>query len=425
MHGIDTDRNMDAGVVIPYYVAASVAFFVAALLSLFSVDSFFGHYFQPKMLAITHIMALGWGTMIIFGALFQFLPVLLEVKLYSEKLSEISFVLMVAGIPLLIFSFWNFHIGWPLQVSSLIITSAIVFFAINIYKTAKASKQWNISADFIIAAVVWLLLTAVAGTLLAFNFRFLFLPESHLVYLKVHAHLGIVGWFVLLIIGVSSRLIPMFLLSSKPADKYLSWCYYCINFGLVGFVADVLIFGNSFLTKLSVLCVFAGLIIYGLYVRECFIKRVRKVLDTGMKQSLTAFVLLVLPLILLAVITVYRSEEKNLLPFYIAYGFTVFFGFLSTLILGQVYKTLPFIVWLKKNKTESGDSGLLPKDLFSEVIAKYQFIFHLVSFMVLLFAILLKLKFVFIAGSAGLIVSACLFNINLFKILSHLVSKRK
>jgi cbb3-type cytochrome oxidase subunit 1 len=64
------------------------------------------HYFNPKTLAITHLMALGWGTMIILGASHQLLPVLIEGKLDSYLLALLSFIFAAAGIPLLVTGFY-------------------------------------------------------------------------------------------------------------------------------------------------------------------------------------------------------------------------------------------------------------------------------------------------------------------------------
>ncbi|MDX9924980.1 MAG: hypothetical protein RBS48_09455, partial [Ignavibacteriaceae bacterium] len=73
-------------IVMKYFFTAIFSFFLLNLLLAFNYDSFMGHHFQPKILALTHIATLGWITMLIFGALFQLIPVILQVKLFSEKL---------------------------------------------------------------------------------------------------------------------------------------------------------------------------------------------------------------------------------------------------------------------------------------------------------------------------------------------------
>ena len=93
-------------VVLPFYLYASVAFLAATVILLCSANDISSHYFHPHSLAVTHIMALGWGTMIILGASHQLVPVLIEGRLYSNKLALASFILAGIGIPLLSYGFY-------------------------------------------------------------------------------------------------------------------------------------------------------------------------------------------------------------------------------------------------------------------------------------------------------------------------------
>ena len=228
-------------VVLPHYVFAAVAFLVLNVLLLLSVDALGGHYFHPKLLTLTHIAALGWGTMTIFGALYQLLPVVLEVRLYSEKLGMLTFICLALGTILIAPAFWFFKVGLLLHVAACLLLISFILFFINTYLTTKQVQKWPIEADFIVTSGIWLVLTGVVGAMMAFNFTMPFLPESHLHFLKLHAHLGVAGWFLLLIIGVSSKLLPMFLLAHPHDTKKLTVSYYSINAGLVFFALDHLV----------------------------------------------------------------------------------------------------------------------------------------------------------------------------------------
>src|SRR5690554_662074 len=95
-------------IVLPFYAYASLAFLVAAVLLFFNTDLIVANYINPKALALTHTMALAWGTMIIFGASYQLLPVLIEGKLKSEKLAYSTLIFSGIGIPILIYGFYVF-----------------------------------------------------------------------------------------------------------------------------------------------------------------------------------------------------------------------------------------------------------------------------------------------------------------------------
>src|SRR5687768_3249374 len=105
-------KNTTPDVVIPFYIYAALSFLIATIMLLVSTNAFTQHYFHPSTLAITHTMALGWGTMIILGASHQLLPVLIEARLFSNSLAHLSFAFAGVGIPLLVYAFFNFQFNW-------------------------------------------------------------------------------------------------------------------------------------------------------------------------------------------------------------------------------------------------------------------------------------------------------------------------
>lgn len=421
MIGLSTQKAPSISVVLPHYIYGAVAFFVLTLLILLSSQSFIGHYFQPHLLTMTHIAALGWGTMIIFGALYQLLPVVLEVGLYSEKLAKITFWLFGSGIILLAYFFWNFSVGLSLQIAASVVFIAILLFVINIVQTVRKAVKWTIETDFITTAVMWLLLTAVFGILMSFNFAYPIFKESHLLYLKIHAHLGIIGWFLLLIIGVSSKLIPMFLLVDTTNQKKLHIAYYLINIGLIAFGVDLYFFQGTILIPLFAVIIVAGILFFISYMHEVFKNRSRKNLDIGLKHSLIAVIAILLPLLLGTVIGFnLHMKESILFPIYLVYGISIFLGFITTLILGQTFKTLPFIVWLYIFKKATGKIKVpLPKDLYSEKIAHWQLMIYLIGMLVLIAGVLSSTVLLIRLGSVLLLLTAILYNLNVFKILHY------
>ena len=76
----------------------------------FAGDDLASTYMTPKVLSIAHVLILGWVTMIIFGALYQLIPVVMEVKLYSEKLAMASFITLGIGTPMMAYSFLSVSI---------------------------------------------------------------------------------------------------------------------------------------------------------------------------------------------------------------------------------------------------------------------------------------------------------------------------
>jgi len=414
-------KNTSYKVVLPFYVYAACSFLVATIFLLTSTEAFTGHYFHPHILAITHTMALGWGTMIILGASHQLVPVLIESKLYSNTLAYISFILAAIGIPLLVYGFYVFDMRWPAQWGGWLVVLALFAYMINIAVSMLKSKNESVHAVFVFTATAWLCFTAILGLAQVYNFTSILLPESSLHYLTLHAHAGIIGWFLLLIIGVASRLIPMFLISKYSNVRLLWWIYALINGALLIFVILFLYPGREALLFIPVITVFIAISLFIYYCYWAYKKRIRKQVDEQVKLSLLSVVMLLLPVLFLILVIVTliltSGEQLNLI---ISYGFIIFFGWITAIIMGMTFKTLPFIVW---NKVYHHLSGLgktpSPKDLFNNPVFKIMAIAYLAGFIIFTLGILFGNSIVLKLGAIFLLITAVLYNWNVLKVLMH------
>lgn len=408
-------------IVLPFYGYAALAFLAATFLLVLSVTQITKHYFHPHTLAITHIMALGWGTMVIFGASHQLVPVLIEGKLYSNKLAYGSFILAGLGIPLLAYSFYVFDMGWPAKWGGRLIILSIIAYLINIGVSMTKSKHENVHAVFVFTAALWLLATATVGLILVYNFSYRLIPGNSIDYLPLHAHVGVVGWFLLLIIGVGSRLIPMFLISKYSNSRQLWWIYGLINTGLLGFIFQFLYTGTEWLMMLPLLTVSAAIILFANFCYKSYKLRIRKKVDEQMKISLLSVLMMLLPiiflLIIIALLIISPGENTRLV---ISYGFIIFFGWITAIILGMTFKTLPFIVWNKVYHYLSGKGKTPnPKDLFNNTVFKWMSVAYITGFVLFTAGILLNYPLVLKSAAVLLLLTSLLYNWNVIKLLMH------
>ena len=408
-------------VVLPFYGYAAISFLIANILLLLSSSDVTTHYFLPHTLAITHIMALGWGTMMILGASHQLVPVLIEGELYSNKLAYVSFTLAALGIPFLIYGFYVFDMGLHTQCGGILIILAIIIYLINLAVSMVKSNHESVHAFFIFTAAIWLLATTIVGLLLLYNFTEPLLPKSSLDYLPLHAHIGIVGWFLLLVMGVGSRLIPMFLISKYNNNRQLWWIYGLINGGLLSFVYIFLYTDSKSLLSIPLLAVAASIVLFGDFCFKAYQQRIRKKVDEQMKVSLLSVLMMLLPVIFLVIIiTLLILSPKENVSLIITYGFIIFFGWITAIILGMTFKTLPFIVWNKvyhhlagKGKTPN------PKDLFSKKVFKWMSVAYILGFVMFTAGILFYSAIVLQIAAALLLLTSLLYNWNVIKLLMH------
>lgn len=412
-------KNTDYRVVLPFYAYAALSFFVATVLMMADVSAFTQHHFNAKALAITHTMALGWGTMMILGASHQLFPVLIEGKLHSNFLAYLSFIFGAIGIPMLVYAFYTFDFGLIAQAGAIIVNLAVIAYLVNLTISIVNSKKYNVHAVSAFTAVIWLLVTTFVGLLLIYNFQTPIFTKASVQYLSLHANLGIVGWFLLMIIGVGARLIPMFLISKYENKNTLWWIYGLINIGLISFIILFIIGSNAMISLIPVALIGIAVVLFGSFIYKAYQKRIRKKVDEQVQISMLSVALLGVPLvIIIGIILIFSTLGYQ--KFVTLYGFTIFFGWITAIILGMTFKTLPFIVW---NKVYHDIAGLgktpNPKELFRNNIFIGNVISYLLGFVILSFGIININVIALNIGAALLLINALLYNINVFIILFH------
>jgi hypothetical protein len=411
----------DHQLVIPFYLYAAVAFLFATVLLFFSAGNITVHYFLPQTLAVVHIMALGWGTMITFGAAHQLVPVLTGSKLYSTRVAMATFLFSAVGIPLLAYGFHSWNTGQITRLGGLLVCVAVFLFFLNVLLTFCRAGTWNVQAVFILAAAAWLLVTVVAGFLLLLNFHYDLLSAGSLYYLSIHAHMGIVGWFLLLVMGVGSKLIPMFLVSKYTANRRLWWIFGLVNTGLVTFILGFFYFDDVIFFIVPVLLLAAAVILFGNYCYCSFRSRIRKRVDGQMRISLFSIAMMAIPLFCLAgiivLLAVAPAAGSRLL---IAYGFVIFFGWLTAIILGMTFKTLPFIVWNKIYQGLAEKTGLpSPRELFSDRLFNGMCAAYLGGFLLFTSGIFFETTLPRRGGALLLIAASVLYGMNVWRTVFH------
>ncbi len=356
------------------YFFAAVCFFVL-LCSVFALSwqDIHGFYFQPKLLAITHLATLGWITMTIFGALFQLVPVVLEVPLWSARLAEWQFWIYLTGVLGLVIGFWKFLAGSHMDGSAALLLIAGYAFIWNMIQTMRSVKKWELTGYFLAAGLFYFFFTISLGATLAVNLGHPFLLRSHLDYLKIHAHLGLIGWVLMIIMGVGLKLIPMFTISHGYTNRFAWTAFVLINIGLLGIIVDNVFFADETFVPLFITLLALGILAYLLQIAIVLRRRIRKALDVAMKHAVLSFSSLFLVLVVGIVIAVVPLGPEMHDRMTLLYGFLALFGVISSLIIGQMYKIVPFLVWLERYAPLAGTTTVpTMKDLVNVPMARVE-----------------------------------------------------
>jgi len=376
--------------------------------------------YTPGAVAVTHLFVLGWLCSVVMGAVYQLVPVALETKLHSERLAQWQFVFHILGFVGMVFMFQTWNMKWVGYFGT-VLTLGVVLFIYNIARTLGHVPKWNVIATGVVSALTWLLLTITAGLFLVAGQRGYVpvLQFNPIAAMNAHAHLGAVGFFTMLIVGVSYKLVPMFTLSEIQNHGRATASIVLLNVGLIGLFAGILL--QQPWKLVFVLVIVAALTLYGWELRTILRARKRRALDWGVMYFLTALVML-FPLSALAVVLCWPSLPANQFTGQLetVYGFLGFIGFVSFAILGMLYKIIPFLIWFGIYSKHIGRSQVPAlADMYSaplQAAGYWTFLAGLLATaMAPLFASVTGVR----AGCGLLVLSLVIFAMNVGKILSH------
>ncbi|HSQ66895.1 MAG TPA: hypothetical protein VLM85_26935, partial [Polyangiaceae bacterium] len=177
-----------------------------------------GAFFAPRVAGVVHLFTLGFITTSMIGALYQFLPVAVGTPIRSQQAAHVTFGLLVSGIPTFVLALVTG--ARPLiPVGAGALTLALAIFAVNLMATLARAKTRSLSWWALAGASFFLVVTLSFGFALALNLTTGFAAESRFVLLAAHVHVAIVGWVMLVMVGVAHRLLPMFLISHGATER--------------------------------------------------------------------------------------------------------------------------------------------------------------------------------------------------------------
>ena len=326
-----------------FVLTGVLSLLVSAGVLLSQPDLLAMYHYTPHLIAITHLFVLGFICSIVMGAMYQLVPVTLETQIFSERLVKFQFAAHVIGFVGMVWAFWNFNLAL-VGVFGSVLTVGVGLFVFNLACTLAKVKRWNTIKFGITSALLWLSATVAVGLFVTASKFWTFFAFQPLAAMHAHAHLGVVGVFVMMIVTVSYKLVPMFTLSELQSERR-AWCSVAvINIGLVGIFITVL-YQEPF-KPLFALVTISGFLLYGWELFAILRARNRRVLDWGMKYFLTAIGLLI-PLSILALALTWSGLPANAVTMQLesVYGLIGMFGLVGLAILGMLYKIVPFLVW--------------------------------------------------------------------------------
>jgi hypothetical protein len=351
------------------HFAAALLYLIAGAAGLVWVapELAIGNFTSPHVAGVTHLFTLGWLTVTIFGALYQLLPVALGAPIRSRRLGHASFALLAPGAGL--FAAGVAASAAPLHHAGVALVGAGVLLGVgNVAASLPRARSRDVTWAAVLLAITFLTLTLGLGILLLHNLHTGFIAAARVRVLAIHLHVAVVGWALIMIVGVSHRLLPMFLLAHGADTRWT-------RRSLVLLAAGVPLFGTGLALTSSVISwAGAALLTGGLgcflrQVRAFHARRIRRRLDPGLRYVATAtgFLTLSAPLGLLVLARPFNGRLAT------AYVVTGLVGGIVLYVTGFLYKIVPLLAWTVHYRGRMGQ-GPVPTvaDTFSARVAHIQ-----------------------------------------------------
>ncbi len=379
---------------------------LAALVLLLGADRAFSSQWSPELLAITHLLTLGFMAMVMLGAMFQLVPVISGrmipggtiVATGVHLLLSIGVLLLVAGF------YWQAYwlFAWALPV----LLAAFAIFLLALGSLLLRHIGGGDSIYSIRFAALSLLITIVLGALRSANYAGLLQPLPLANIANIHLAWGLAGWVLLLVMGASYQVIPMFhvtpsyptaLARALPAVVFLS-------------LALLTVVDNAVVQALAVLALCAVAIVYATYTIGLLNQRKRRIPDITARFWRLSLTCLIVSALLLA--GLYFSGQLLLSDYLqqrapVIIGILMIYGFAGSVIMGMLQKIVPFLAYLHLQRRSMANFELLKTlphmgEIIPEFRSRWQYRLHLSALLLLLTVALTDI----FAGLAALLLAA-------------------
>jgi hypothetical protein len=345
-------RVPDARLPVWYLVFAHLCLITAFLAFALIPRSLAGFYYHPRLIAVVHLVTLGWITASILGALYLLLPLAMRAPLPASRVDRWAFWSFAIGAHGIISHFWIEELSGMVW-SALLVVAALAWVGWRVLSALGKSQLPLAHRLPFHLAFGNMLLAALVGIAIGIDRNNPILPGFVLNHVAAHAHLAALGWATFMVMGASYRLLPMMLPAAVPTGRRLLISTIACEVGLL-----TLSVGLFFGSRLAI----PGGALYALGL-ILFFDRIRWMLgnrrpppkdlarpDFGVLQVAFSFLSLILAGTLGSVILL-TSDKQLATNLLMPYGVLLLVGFLAQMVAGVSIRILPLFAWMRDFST--------------------------------------------------------------------------
>ncbi len=367
-----------------FFLTAPLFLLGAAALILFTPDALASRR-MPAAYALTHALTLGFLAMSMIGALMQMLPVVAGSPMPAQRLVALTtHVSLSAGTVALMAGFLGAGAAAIDIGAALLALGFVAFLAAAAVSLARAAG--NATVNGIRFAALGLAVTASLGLTLALARTGLELPVAIQATSAAHVGFGLLGWVLLLVVGVAYQVVPMFQMT-PPYPPLLSRRLAGAVFALLALRAFAPLFAQPVVLALDT-GLAACVLLFAIATLRLQSRRRRKLPDITLdfwRLGMVSLIACVLAWLLAQIWPAWANS--NAYPMLLGVLFLV--GFAASVVAGMLYKIVPFLAWFHLQAQLRAKAGTIPnmKQMIDEKKMRWQFRLHLAALALLVAAV--------------------------------------
>lgn len=330
-----------------YFALAHVSLAAALAVLVVSPSVPGGFFYHPRMIALVHLLTIGWISGSILGSFYIVAPLTLVVPLPVTWRDWMAWIAFAGGAPGMVAHFWlgtYDGMAW----SAGFVLAAIAWVGWRGWTGLASGRVPAAVRAHVRLAFVNMLATGAFGIVLGVDRAHGWLELSPMDATYAHAHLAALGWPVMMIMGLGYRLIPMLLPSAMPAGRTLWLSAMLVEAGLVLLVADALLMLP--LMPSGAALVVAGLLSFVVHIARSARTRLPKPpslprRDWSLVHIAIAFVWLLVAVTLGLWLSVTPATSSVALHW--IYGTGGLLGFIGQIIAAMHGRLVPYYAWYR------------------------------------------------------------------------------
>ncbi|MBI5937722.1 MAG: hypothetical protein HY850_07735 [Betaproteobacteria bacterium] len=383
--GLSFEQAPPLGAPLRLFLIAPWFLIAAALAAIPLAGDWTANRWTPAALGLTHLLTLGFLGTAMAGALLQMLPVMIGSPLPKVRpVAWLAYLGLALGSPLLAA---GLAFGLPALLDAGLIALSIAwlpFLAAGAASLARAPALAAATRAGMRHAWLGLAVAVGLGLYLGGGLTGLWPLHRPIELTRLHAAWGLLGWVLMLIVGVAYHVVPMLQLTPPYPAGMTRWLTPLLFASLIVYSMLALLPGSPIVDLAAWLALGAPIAWFAFATLRIQNRRRRKLPDVTHDFWRLAMACLLLGLAL-APMALFAPEPRHGQA-QVTLGLAFILGFAVTVVAGMLYKIVPFLAWFHLQAQTQARAGTIPnmKEMIPDAAARRHLKLHATALLLIL-----------------------------------------